>query len=61
MGSPRFQPVITRVAVTDSSSLELVGGELAKRWISLVFMAGSCFQPIVSTHSIYTKCHSEEK
>jgi len=63
MGSPRFQPAITKVAValTDSSSLELVGSESAKRRISRVFKTGSYFGPTASTHSISTKFHSEEK
>jgi len=61
MGSPRFQPAITRVALTDSSSLELVGSESAKRRMSVVFVAGSCFGAIASTHSISTKFHSEDK
>ena len=61
MGSPRFLQAIIMVALTDPSSLELVGSESAKTRISLVFVAGLCFGPIASTHSIFTKFHSEEK
>ena len=62
MGSPRFQPAIIVVAaLTDTSSIELVGSESAKTRMSLVFMPGCCFRPIASTHSISTKFHSEEK